>query len=145
MASAKADRWWAKLGYRNEPGSTDISQGRTGEALLRSDTAEIEIATTGEVPEVYSPTPSTFTGHHPGPRTVAAEYYPVSQILRITFPNSSPASGGSYNYYSVSADEWDDFRSSASPGRWIEAVGRYKSYGQAAAPTPQAAAEPEEA
>ncbi len=108
MASSKAETYWAKgswqaQGYRNEPGTVSVPEGRTGEALLRSDIAEISIATTGEVPEVYRPTPSTFTGHHPGPRTVAAEYYPVSHILRISFPNSSPASGGSYNYHDVYA------------------------------------------
>lgn len=137
MASRRAQTWWEQQNYRNEPGVAEVPKGRSGEALLASDTAEISIATTGEVPEVYRPTPSTFTGHHPGPRTVAAEYYPVSHILRISFPNSSPASGGSYNYHDVSADEWDAFKSSASPGRWIERVGNYKSYGQAAAPAAQ--------
>ena len=64
---------------------------------------------------------------------MSAEYYPVSQILRITFPQTSPASGGSYNYYSVSADEWQDFQSASSPGRFINDVLSAHSYGMASA------------
>ena len=118
-------------GIRNQPGSDDIPPGRTGEALLRSDTAENQIATTGEQPEVYSPTPSTFTGHHSGPRTLSAEYYASQALLRISFPASSPASGGSYFYHSVSPDTWEAFKSSPSPGRFINDVLRYHDYGKA--------------
>jgi hypothetical protein len=138
MASEKAKEYWLggswqSQGYRNRPGSTEdeIPPGRTGEALLRSDRAEVEIATSGEQPEVIT-TPSTFTGHHsPASRTTSAAYFPDPHILRISFPATSPASGGSYNYYDVAADEWAAFKESPSPGGWIEAVGRYHSYGKA--------------
>lgn len=129
MAGRKAETYWAKgnyqaQGYRNEPGSDDIPKGRTGEALLRADRAEVGITVGQEVPEVYS-TPSTHVGHHDGhPRTVAADYYPESHILRIHFPG-----GAAYNYYSVSPDEWEDFQSVSSPGRWLN--DNPHSYGQA--------------
>ncbi len=115
MASKRAGEYWKggswhSQGYRSEPGIPVTARGRSGEALLRSDTVEIQIATTGEEPEVYAPTPSTFTSHGGHPRTLSAEYYAGQALMRITFPASSPASGGSYFYHDVSPDAWEAFK-----------------------------------
>lgn len=124
MASRKVREYWEKVGYRNIPASDDIPKGRTGEALLRADQANIDIEDFGEVPEVCSPTPSS---NPSDPRTSSAEYYRESQILRIYWGDNGPA----YNYYDVSPTEWAGFRRRKSPGRWVNAVGNYHDYGLA--------------
>lgn len=134
MASSKKEYWaqggWAAQGYRTTPGVPITAPGAEPDAVLEADTTEAEINQTGEEPEVISPTPSSFTGHHtPANRTTSAEYYPEQHALKLSFPASSPASGGSYMYQNVSADEWEAFQAT-TPGHWIEAVGRYKSYGR---------------
>lgn len=138
MASTRAQNWWEAQGYRSEPGVPVTAPGRTGEALLAADTAEAQINATQEVPEVYSPTASSLSGHHAGPRTLSASYYPVSHVLQISFAATSPASGGTYSYMYVSEDEWRAFQSAASSGRYINSVLNYHRYGQAAAPAAQA-------
>lgn len=131
---ASKDDWWRNQGYRNRPGSAEdeIPPGRTGEALLASDVAEIEIAQTGAEPEVYSPTASLMNGHHsPANRTTACEYYADQALLRISFPATSPASGGSYFYHDVPPDAWEALKAAPSVGRFINDVLSSHPYGKA--------------
>jgi hypothetical protein len=125
MASRKARAYWQQFGYRNiVPNDNDIPKGRTGEAIIRGDRAAIELA--DEVPEVYEPTPSTYTSHDGHPRTSRAEYYPESYILRV-FWGDEP--GNAYNYYDVSRTEWASFRRVKSPGKYINRVLNNHTYG----------------
>ena len=64
-----------------------------------------------------------------GGRTNAAGYDPVLQRLRIEWGDGGPA----YNYYNVPPQIWDSFQDAPSPGRYINAVLNYFSYGQAEA------------
>lgn len=134
MPSDKAQEWWdrhwwRREGYINEPVPESVPPGRTGAAIVRGVQAQNQINNAGEQPETYEPTASTETstgrvpGHH---RTLAAEYYPDSHILRVT---SWGDPGPPYNYYNVSRDEWNTFCEVDSPGQYINAVLNFHDYG----------------
>ena len=61
---------------------------------MQADQAEAKITANDEQPETYAPTASLLNGHHTGPRTLSAAWYPDSEVLKITFNPTSPASGG---------------------------------------------------
>jgi hypothetical protein len=125
-----AQSGWRDAGYRSQPGVPTTAPGASAENVMKADRAEATINATGEVPETFSPTPSLLNGHHPGPRTLSASWYPDSQVLVINFNPTSPASGGAYMYHSVSRDEWEAFKAAPSAGRYINDVLRYHSYGR---------------
>lgn len=136
MASRKAEDWWQRhdwrrQGYPNEPVPASIPPGRTGEKMIRGVVAANIINANGERPEVYAPTASTYTatGRVPGhARTLRAEYYADSHILRVTdWGDSGPA----YNYYDVDRDTWNEFCSTESPGKYINSTLNYHEYGVA--------------
>lgn len=135
MASSKAEsNWgqggWRNQGYRTQPGVPITAPGAEPGAVLEADQAEAQINANDEEPETYA-CPSTYVGHHtPANRCTTAWYYPISQALKISFPATSPASGGSYLYHSVSRDEFEAFKASASPGRFINDVLSAHSYGR---------------
>lgn len=119
MASRKAETYWKggsyqSQGYVNEPGVAEVPEGRSGEAIVRGVMAENEITANDEIPETCVPD-STGPNHHPGPRCLAASWYPTSRLLRVQFQS------GSYNFYNVSEDDWHSFQSAPSAGRWINA------------------------
>ena len=58
------------------------------------------------------------------PRTVAAGYDRSRQVLTVVFRD-----GTFYNYYDVSAREWQAFKQSKSKGRYIKRVLDYKDRG----------------
>jgi KTSC domain len=70
---------------------------------------------------------ATSTSNPADPRTVAAGYDPVLQRLRIEWGDGGPA----YNYYNVPPQIWESFLDAPSPGRYINAVLNYFSYGVA--------------
>jgi hypothetical protein len=133
-SKGKEEYWqgggWRQQGYRSEPGVPITAKGAEEGAVLEADQTEAIINANDEEPETYA-CPSTFTGHHsPANRTTVAQYFPVSQALKISFPATSPASGGSYLYHSVSRDEFEAFKASPSPGRYINDVLSAHSYGR---------------
>lgn len=121
MASRQAREYWEKRGYRNIPGSDDIPQGRSGEALIRADAINNQLEDTEEQPEIYAPTSSS---NPSDPRTSAAHYFRQARVLQIFWGDGGP----SYYYADVSPTEWAGFRRRNSPGKWVNEVGNYKDY-----------------
>jgi hypothetical protein len=80
--------------------------------------------TGGDVPITYFPTK---TINPPDPRTNAAGYDSVAQVLYVEWGDGGPA----YNYYNVTPQEWRAFRRAPSPGRYINRVLNYHPYGRA--------------
>jgi KTSC domain len=89
------------------------------EALLLAQQTDM---VSGPVRVTYAPTPSI---NPADPRTAAAGYDPILQRLRIEFADN----GVPYNYYDVPPQIWDAFQQAPSPGRFINAVLNYFSYG----------------
>jgi hypothetical protein len=117
MPSDKSMSYWRSLGYINRP-VEQSPPGRTGEKIERGVLAETQTAR--ERPQVNDSPQSTesATGSKVGhPRTTRHEYYPDSQIMKVWW--GSTPNGPPYNYYGISQDEFDEFTSSPSPGRWI--------------------------
>lgn len=78
----------------------------------------------GPVPITYFPTP---TINPADPRTAAAGYDRATQTLRIEWGDG----GVAYNYYDVTPSEWRNFQRVKSPGRWVNRVGNFHTYGPA--------------
>ena len=78
----------------------------------------------GPVEVSYYPTPSS---NPADPRTAAAGYDPILHRLRVEWGDGGPA----YNYYDIPPQIWDSFKAAPSPGRYINAVLNYFSYGPA--------------
>lgn len=133
-SKGKEEYWkggsWASQGYRSEPGVPITAPGAEPDAVLEADQTEAQINANDEEPEVYSPAASTGPNHHPGPRCLAAWYYPTSQAVKISFPATSPASGGAYMYQNVSRDEWTALTEAPSLGRYINDVLSAHVYGR---------------
>lgn len=73
----------------------------------------------------------TNTSNPPRPRTVAAGYDRVNGILFVRFrpgADRSAPGGAGYEYHDVTPAQWREFRSSPSPGRYINRVLNYHSY-----------------
>ena len=72
----------------------------------------------------------TNTSNPSRPRTKAAGWDPISQELRIKFRN-----GSRYVYYGVPGYVWDEFKTSPSPGHYMnEAIVGFYEYEQETAP-----------
>ncbi|WP_157407309.1 KTSC domain-containing protein [Actinomadura atramentaria] len=70
----------------------------------------------------YRPTRSI---NPPRPRTVAAGYDEETETLRVRFRDGTP-----WEYYGVSEQVWNEFRSTNSPGRFINRVLNNYDYGR---------------
>lgn len=91
-------------GYRNLAGSVRSGTRVPGTAVT---------AGRGREPAPISIVPTSTTNPQ-RPRTVAAGYDDGRGVLTVVFRD-----GTFYNYYDVTADEWNQFKSSYSKGRFI--------------------------
>jgi hypothetical protein len=114
--------------YNAPAGRAPFHQGRPNSAGLPDQEAKLLAQQTdmasGPVPISYAPTPSL---NPQNPRTVAAGYDPVLQRMRVEWGDGGPA----YNYYNVPPQIWDSFQHAPSPGKYINAVLNYFTYGPA--------------
>jgi hypothetical protein len=79
-----------------------------------------------EPDDVVAPTSSS---NPADPRTSAVSYYSLTQTVVIQWGDGGPA----YAYYDVTPQEWEGLKEEAqdgSPGRYIESVLNYHSYGR---------------
>ena len=104
--------WWVRQGYRRDHpvhGMDTYVRGRDDE---EAKILEEDNVSAGEgVRITVAPTRTSNPGR---PRTVAAGYNYDTDTLRVVFRE-----GAVYDYFDVSTAEWQQFRRSASPGRYI--------------------------
>ncbi len=78
----------------------------------------------GPVQITYFPTK---TSNPRDPRTAAAGYDKTTQTMRVEWGDG----GAAYNYYGVPPNIWRNFRRAPSPGKYINRVLNYYTYGPA--------------
>lgn len=111
--SQKQQDWWRQQGYNTEPGVPRESRGTSGEALLIE--GSVSYLKNRETPEIYEPTPSTYSSWDGHPRTIKAEYYANARIMTVYWGDG----GAPYDYFDVSKEKWRSFKNVKSPGRWV--------------------------
>ena len=111
-----AKTWWERQGYRkNHPVHNDgtefyeRSYAEEFEAEVEHEQGVAERG--GYIPLTVAPTRTSNPGR---PRTLAAGYDGQTDTLTVVFRE-----GAQYEYYDVSSAEWQQFKRSASPGRFI--------------------------
>ena len=109
----KPDPWYVKQGY------SKAHPVHSGDSQQLVPPAEQEILVdkeardsgTLQIPVSYVP---TRTSDDRRPRTLAAGYDSDSKTMRIDFRD-----GATYHYYNVPAEIWQQFKKSASPGKFM--------------------------
>ena len=103
----KKQTWWEQQGYSREPGVPSLP---AGEERLEEEHQEDESGSV-LIPQTYAPARTSDQGR---PRTLSAGYDPKTKTMQVKFRE-----GAVYNYYQVEPGIWQQYKRSASPGKFI--------------------------
>lgn len=103
------ENWWVKQGYGTDH---PLFSGKTkpGEGEVDPDSAD-NSDIPDDIPQSYAPARTLDPSR---PRTLSAGYDSETQTLQVTFRE-----GAVYNYYNVPPAVWQQYKKSASPGKFI--------------------------
>lgn len=117
--------WWVSQGYKqyhpvHSSGTEYYERDYADEFEAEVDHEERLSSRGGPVPITVNPTNTSDPGR---PRTLAAGYDGGTHTLAVVFRE-----GALYEYYDVTPAQWQRFKRSASPGKFINRVLPANSY-----------------